>query len=295
MVSIPITKELIVNIIAVIVSIIAVIYWVKLYKQLYKGDIHEVSGWSWLFVGVLGILLLNISSIFFLFSRSIIFLGNPMNLIQMDLSTIQIMSVIGRTIIGLSMTIGAYLLYAPMKKGFKYKFVPVTPVVEMESKKKSVITHVVEKGRSYLVNEEKPVRSNEVFLDLVTHGVNGLYISRRNPKEIQRRYGLKKTPIIWLTREKTTEKSINPTDLPGLGYTIKEFIKKTEDGVVLLDGLEYLITQNDFKDVLKFVQSLDDSIAMSNSRLIIPLDPSTLDRQQLHLLRRDMHILRTDI
>lgn len=295
MTDITITRELIVNITAVIISITAVIYWVKLYKQLYKEDTHAVRGWSWLFVGVLGILLLNISSIFFLFNTSIVFLGNPMNLIQMDLSTIQVMSVIGRTIIGLSMTIGAYLLYAPMKKGFKYKFVPVTPVAERESEKGSVMTHVLEKGRSYLANEEKPVKSNEIFVDLVTHGVNGLYITRRSPKEIQKKYGLKRTPIIWLTREKTTGKSINPTDLPGLSHTIKEFIKKTNDGVVLLDGLEYLITQNDYKDVLQFVQSLDDSIAMSNSRLIIPLDPSTLNRQQLHLLRRDMHILRTEI
>jgi len=57
-----------------------------------------------------------------------------------------------------------------------------------------------------------------------------------------------------------------------LSHTIKEFIKKTGNGVVLLEGLEYLITQNDYRDVLKFVQSLSDSIAVSNSCLIVPVD-----------------------
>lgn len=48
------------------------------------------------------------------------------------------------------------------------------------------------------MNEEKPIKSNEIFLDLVTHSVHGLYITRTIPQRIRERYGLKKTPIIWL-------------------------------------------------------------------------------------------------
>ncbi len=272
--------ELIINIIAIIVSLLAVIYWIKLYRQLYKDNSKQTSGWSWLFVSVLGILLFNIASIFLLFITSPVY---------------EAMSIIGRTIVAVSMTVGAYLLYAPMKKGFKYKFLPIVPVTEDGGEIKSIVRHMLEKGHSYLVNEEKPVKSNEIFIDLVTHGVQGLYITRRNPEDIREKYGLKKTPILWLSSLKGQEKNIDPTDLLELSHTIKEFVKRTDDGVVILDGLEYLITQNNYKDVLQFIQSLNDSIVVSNSRLLVPLDPSTLDSQQLHLLRREMTVVRTDI
>jgi hypothetical protein len=258
----------------------AVIVWVKLYRQIYRGDSKHLSGWSWLFISVLGILLFNIASIFLLFVTSPVY---------------EAMSIIGRTIIAVSMTVGAYLIYAPMKKGFKYKFLPIVPVTEDETEIKSIMRHMLERGHSYLVNEEKPVKSNEIFLDLVTHGVQGLYITRRNPTEVREKYGLKKTPILWLSSLKGQEKNIDPTDLIELSHTIREFIKRTDDGVVILDGLEYLVTQNNYKDVLQFIQSLNDSIAVSNSRLLVPLDPSTLDSQQLHLLKREMTVVRTDI
>ena len=264
-----------VNIIAVLISVLAMIYWTKLYRKLYKSNRQETQGWIWLSVAVLGILLFNISSIY------VVVRNDPVY---------ELMNIIGRSIIAISMTVGAYLLYSPMKKGVLYTFVPVTPVAEKEGEKTNLMD-IVTVGHSYLIQEEKPEKATDVFVNLVTHGTHGLYITRRYPKEVRDAYNLKVTPIIWLTHEKTDEGHINPTDIVELSHTIKEFIKKTSDGVVLMDGLEYLITQNDYKDILKFIQSLSDSIAVSSSRLIIPIDPSSLDEQQFHLLKRDMKVL----
>lgn len=269
-----------INVIAVIVSLLAMVYWAKVYRKLYKSDRKQIRGWLWLFVAILGILLFNISSIYMVFITPPVY---------------ELIQVIGRTMIGVSMTIGAYLIYAPMKKGLLYKFVEVTPITEKESDIKSVLREIVRTGQSYLINEEKPDKSNEIFVNLVTHGVQGLYITRRFPKEIREKYNLKLTPIIWLTREKTEENHIDPTDIVELSYTIKEFIKKTNDGIVLLDGLEYLVTQNDYKEILKFIQSLNDSISASQSRLIVPVDQSTLTGQQFHLLKREMNVMEVGI
>jgi hypothetical protein len=266
-----------IDLLAIVISVLAMVYWTKLYRKLYKSDRRETQGWAWLSAAVLGILLFNISSTYMLF------LNEPVY---------ELINIVGRTLIAVSMTIGAYLLYSPMKKGALYKFVSVTPVAEKEGEKTSLM-ETVKKGHSYLVEEEKPAKASEVFVDLVTHGVQGLYVTRRYPKEVREAYNLKVTPIIWLTHEKTGEEHINPTDIVELSHTIKEFIKKTGDGVVFIDGLEYLITQNEYKDILKFAQSLNDSIVVSSSRLIIPVDPSSLDAQQLHLLKRDMEVLET--
>jgi hypothetical protein len=264
-----------VNLIAVLISVLAMVYWAKLYRKLYKSSRQEAQGWVWLSVSVLGLLLFNISSIYVVFHND---------------TAYELMNIIGRSIIAISMTVGAYLLYSPMKKGVLYTFVPVTPVAEKDGEK-TILMEIVKVGHSYLIQEEKPEKATDVFLNLVTHGTQGLYITRRYPKEVRETYNLKVTPIIWLTHEKTEEGHINPTDIVELSHTVKEFIKKTSDGVILLDGLEYLITQNDYKDILKFIQSLSDSVAMSSSRLIIPIDPSSLNEQQFHLLKRDMKVL----
>jgi len=269
---------LFINLIAVTISTIAVIYWVKLYRRLYKENPKEARGWSWLFVGILGILFFNISSIYMLF------FSNPLY---------ELIEIIGRTIIGISLTIGAYLLYSSMKRGAIYRFVSVKPVVEKKERDGS--KHFLEKGKTYIINEEKPKKSNEIFIDLVTHGVHGLYITRKNPQEVRKEYGLMKTPIIWLTREKSIKGSIDPRDLVQLSHTIKEFIKKTNNGVVLLDGLEYLIIQNTSKEILKFIQNLKDAVSLSQSRLIIPVDSSAMDTKEFHLLMREVSMIRANI
>jgi hypothetical protein len=69
---------------------------------------------------------------------------------------------------------------------------------------------------------------------------------------------------------------------------IKDFIGKGGDTVILLEGVEYLILHNGFEDVLKVIQSLDDVVVQNKSRLIVPIDPSTITEQQFHLLSREL-------
>lgn len=283
------TNEFILNALAIIVSLVAIIFWIKLYKRVYKENVQEVRGWSWLFASAVGILLLNISSVYMLFNVSTLYLGIGGRMMEMDFNTLELLGTLARTLIGVSMMAGAYLLYSPMKKGLKYKFVPITPVTEKKSEESA--KYMLEKGHTYLLYEEKPFKSTEIFIDLVTHGFQGLYITRKNPQEVRQKYNLKKTPIIWLTDAKDYEKRIEPFHIMELGYTVGEFTKKTRNGVILLDGLEYLIVQNDYKSVLKLIHLLEDFVSLGGSILIIPVDPATLNDQELHLLKREMTIL----
>lgn len=63
-----------------------------------------------------------------------------------------------------------------------------------------------------------------------------------------------------------------------------------EGGIVLLDGLECLITNNNFLTVLKFVQSLRDRVAVNCSILLIALNHSTLDAHELKLLEKEVDV-----
>jgi hypothetical protein len=71
---------------------------------------------------------------------------------------------------------------------------------------------------------------------------------------------------------------------------IKNFIDKHGDeaGVILLDGLEYLITfQGDqFDSYLKVFRRITDLISQSKLILLIPYDPEAIPPERIALFRR---------
>ncbi len=139
----------------------------------------------------------------------------------------------------------------------------------------------------YLVKEEASDKSYEIFKDWVTHGHQGLCITRDFPAKIRKKYGLEKTPIIWLSTSET-ENTVPPQNLSALFYHIENFLKKSEEGILLISGLEYLITHNSYSSVLKFIQLLNEQIAIRGAVLIVPISPLTLDEKDLKLFEREL-------
>lgn len=146
------------------------------------------------------------------------------------------------------------------------------------------------KGHIYLQKGEDPDESFELFVDLLMRGLKGLCITRTNPERIRKRYNLKKTPIAWLTEIQTTEELTMSPQLEQLLHTIIEFIDKSEHSVILLDGIDYLIQHNNFRRVLHFFHRLRDEIAVSKSRMIITISPTTIGEKELKLLERETDI-----
>ncbi len=154
---------------------------------------------------------------------------------------------------------------------------PMNNEVEMES------------GYTYLSDCEDPVKSYKLFSDLVRSGKPGLCITRHNPDKIRNTYGIAKTPIVWLTKNKMNgQQSIDSTELFKIYPTIADFVSKIDDGVVLMDGLEYLILDNDFLSVVKLIEQTNDAIMASSSRMVLQLDANVLDKKEFHLLKRWM-------
>jgi len=145
----------------------------------------------------------------------------------------------------------------------------------------------LESGHTYMVKEYKPERSFTLFLNEINAGCKGLYISRTNPEQIKGRSKLENASIYWLTDSLTDEMSVSPE--PDLLFAfISDFMEKNERSVILLDGLEYLITHANFEQVLRFVQGIKDKVGVHDSRLIIPINPQALSKKEIALLEREM-------
>ena len=165
----------------------------------------------------------------------------------------------------------------------------ITPRIEDRLSNKK-LKYVLKPGRVYIVKEPKPHKSFDMFADYVKHKYYGLAISRTNPKIIRKKIGLKLTPLIWLTRIDTTMKYLNPLELEQLTYVMSDFIAKVGDkkSIILLDGLEYLATSNEFVKVLHAISMIKDKVSSSRCIMLIPLQGKALAGKDLVMLEREL-------
>jgi len=149
---------------------------------------------------------------------------------------------------------------------------------------------VLERGSSYLLPDEKPDRAFQILGSEIARGVKALVIARLYPDEVRKRYGLKDVPVLWLSRGYGKE-TVNPTNLGALVQEIERFMSGKEDSVILLDGLEYLLVQNDPQKVVKFVQVLVDSASVHHSKLLVSFDVKSVNEAVRALITRDLQDL----
>lgn len=151
---------------------------------------------------------------------------------------------------------------------------------------------VLKGGSSYLFTDRAIIKAFESFKRLVSEGKRGLVITRTHPSRVQQMYGLD-CPVMWIAKAAKPVGgviSLEPTRLMKIHGTISDFIKANPGAVVLLDGLEYLVTENGFATVMKAIQLTNEEVAMSGSYLLVPIDPRAFETQQLGLLEREFSI-----
>ena len=149
-------------------------------------------------------------------------------------------------------------------------------------------------GWSYVVKEERPERAFGMFAGLVTGGARGLCISRTHPDILKQKYGFD-ADSLWLTKTETAQSAgakgpefVSPNNLARLASAIRDFLSKGESGAVIIEGLEYLTTQNDFKSVLKFIQLINEQVVLDKGYLLIPVDEATMDPKDFSLIEREV-------
>ncbi|MFH1722161.1 MAG: DUF835 domain-containing protein [Candidatus Altiarchaeota archaeon] len=168
----------------------------------------------------------------------------------------------------------------------------IRPTLESLAKKTGTWSgEKVNPGRSYLIQETQPQKGYKIFTDAIHQGWYGLCFSRELPEKIRERYEITTTPVIWLTEIDSKDPALRPQELEMISHTISEFIDKSENSIILIDALEYMVTYNKFTRVLRMTQHIRDMISTKKAIMIITLNPSAIDPQQLQLLLRELETL----
>jgi len=176
-------------------------------------------------------------------------------------------------------------LYAELASTlFETERLTITPM--KETAKVAKRRFQLELGRSYLVKNDVE-KAFEVFADHVLSGMEGLCITREFPPNVRRKYGLEKTPIVWLTEERA-KGEMTVDSLQDLSILIQRFLENAKQRVVLLDGFEYLTTKSGFEPFIGFLQLNRSRFERSESILIAPILEEALDLREAKLVEREM-------
>ncbi|MCE5295589.1 MAG: DUF835 domain-containing protein [Euryarchaeota archaeon] len=149
-------------------------------------------------------------------------------------------------------------------------------------------------GSTLFVKEQAPSLIFRIFNDVVLSGSKGLCVSRTPPQKLKA-----KIPpgceFLWLSKyesqdEAMKEYSVQPNDLIKFYTSIKRFMTANKDTktVIMMDGINTLVSNNDFNGVLKTIQKLKDDVFVYKSVLIISADPFSMLPNEVRQIENEM-------
>lgn len=183
--------------------------------------------------------------------------------------------------------IGLILVGAALVAGFTFTRTRKRPIRKPSEIRQS--KYRIDPGSSYIV-EDNVVAAYEAFREGLLTGMSGLCVTRVIPKRVRERYELNETPVAWLTDE-TIEGQLSVSNLNDLSIMISEYVKKNDRLIILIDGVEYLVSRFGFDSVYQFLQTKRSQIERTNNALIITLSKEALDPKEVKLLETELQPL----
>ena len=113
---------------------------------------------------------------------------------------------------------------------------------------------IIKTELNYLLYEDRPDKSFKILAKLIEDGHPSLCISTVYPDKLRKIYDLEEALIVWLTDSESEGDTIRPERLDfEMSRGIMRFREENDSPVIFIDGLEYLLLENDFKSVKKFI------------------------------------------
>ena len=148
----------------------------------------------------------------------------------------------------------------------------------------------LEQGLCYVVRERKPFLAFALFENEVSGDLPGLCVTRQFPEKLRETFNLKDSRIIWLSHTPGKDHH-NPTSVGTLATLITSFIERYERCIVIIDGLEYLVINNGFQQVLRFMEHVNEQVMQSRSTVLIPISPNAFSEKELALIERNVEVI----
>jgi uncharacterized protein DUF835 len=149
------------------------------------------------------------------------------------------------------------------------------------------------RGACYVIEGETSDVAYRLFIHKAPELGAGFCIARLHPEKVRRRLGPMEARLGWLA-EAPGNDHFSANAISSLAKAIQQFVQEHQSsGLVLIDGLEYVILHNGFQPtLLAFVEHLNEFVMSTQAIVLIALRPQTLDPRELALLERNLQVLR---
>jgi hypothetical protein len=148
------------------------------------------------------------------------------------------------------------------------------------------------RGACYIIEDATPEVGYRLFAHLLPDFGSGFCISRLHPEKVRKRLGPARVRLGWLA-EAPGDDHFSANAMASLAKAIQAFVQEhSSSGLVLIDGLEYVILHNGFQPTLiAFVEHLNEFVMGTQAIILIAFRPQTLDPRELALLERNLQVL----
>lgn len=146
----------------------------------------------------------------------------------------------------------------------------------------------VSQGCSYLCTSHE--LAFRIYSDLTFHGVPGICLTRDNPEELETKYGIHPENVVMISSREILGRR-HVSNLQEVNRVVSDFLENNVSPIVLLDGLEYLISRFEFDLVYTFIQELRFDFMEKSGILVIPVHPQTMSEREMALLTSETILL----
>jgi hypothetical protein len=141
-------------------------------------------------------------------------------------------------------------------------------------------TDFLDYTQNTLIFESKPLAAIKLFNILLEKGKKGIIITRNHPDKLVGAVPTNNLDMYWFSTE-DFDYVIHPWDISSLFKIVKSFVNKNNQGIILLNGLEYLSTYNNNNILFNLVSSMSRLVSNSNAKFFLSIDPIAIGNQFL--------------
>jgi PAS domain S-box-containing protein len=143
------------------------------------------------------------------------------------------------------------------------------------------------RGGAFLFPVEDKSWAYSLFLSMFDAGLPSLAVIRIPPHKFRETLG-REVETVWLTSNCQTEGvCLNPSNITRLSMILSEFFKHAPRGIVLFEGLEYILSIVGFQDLLGLIQLLNDKIALNEGTIYLIFDVGVLEGKEARFILRE--------
>jgi chromosomal replication initiator protein DnaA len=147
-------------------------------------------------------------------------------------------------------------------------------------------------GVSYLIEERKAIASHALAASKLSEGYKTMAITRSHPRYLRERCIGGEPRILWLTDHESEQEDTVPPSLERIMLLIDEFMEEDGRKIILLDDVQYLMSNTSFEGVVRFIRSVVDKVHENITIFIVSVNPESLDPQNRSILEREMEVIR---